>query len=284
MSLRCRSLFSLGRCLGRLHRRPPASGILARTLLLCSLALSAACATVPPGHAAVVLGPSGVVPQPLPEGVSGIPWFGEVTLYDTRQQELTLRFSAITADGSPATTSASVVTYHIAPEEVVALAREVGPNYAEVLVRPEVEAAVRLYVGGLHSDELDTADIVAAQAKVTERAAARLRPYHVVLESVDLRTLQVVSPLALGQVAAALVLQQELLAEPRRLEIAQKAADARREQGTGLQQQFEALGSSLSERSLEDLRRRAWDKLLRAPSTTVNVEAKDAPAIVEVSP
>ena len=246
--------------------------------------LTASCATVPPGHAGVVLAPSGVVPEALPEGVSGIPWFGEVSLYDTRQQEMTLRFNAITADGSPAKTSASAVTYRIAPREVVALARELGPDYAEVVVRPEVESAVRLYVGGLHSDELDTADILSAQAKVTERAAARLRPYHVVLESVDLRTLQVVSPQALGQVAAALVFQQELLAEPRLLEITRKEADARREEASGLKQQFEALRGSLSEQSLADLRLRAWDKLLRAPSTTVHVEAKDVPAIVEVSP
>jgi len=253
--------------------------------LLCLLFLGmAACTTVPPGHAAVALAPSGVRPDPLPEGVSSIPWFGQVYLYDTREQELTLRFNAISRDGSPVTTSASVVTYRIVPEELVALAREVGPQYADVLVRPQVEAALRLVVGGLGSDELDTAHIVMAQADVTARAAARLRPYHLVLESVDFRTLRVVSPLALEQVGAALVLQQRLLEAPRQLEIARKQAAARREEANGVAQRHEALRGSLSAATLEDLRRRAWDALLRAPSTTVHVKAAGAPAIVEVAP
>jgi regulator of protease activity HflC (stomatin/prohibitin superfamily) len=252
---------------------------------LALLALSAsACTTVPPGHAAVALAPSGLRPDVLPEGVSPIPWFGQVYLYDTREQTLTLRFNAISRDGSPVTTSASVVTYRIVPEELVALARELGPNYADVLIRPEVEAALRLVVGGLGSDELDTEHILAAQVAVKERSEARLRPYHILLESVDFRTLQVVSPLALEQVGAALVLQQRLLEAPRQLEIIRKEAEARREEAAGIAQNHEALEGSLSAPTLADLRRRAWDALLRTPSSTVHVKAAGTPAIVEVPP
>ena len=285
LKLRCRP-FGQCRHMGWVFcgSRDPGGGPRGRCLLPLLALLSIACATVPPGRAAVVLAPSGVQAQPLAEGVSGVPWFGEFFLYDMRQQQLTVRFNAITADGSPARTSASVVTYHIVPEEVVALAREIGPDYAEVVVRPEVESAVRLVVGGLKSDELDTDDILAAQVKVTARAAARLRPYHVALDSVDLRALEVVSPVALGEVGATLVLEQVLLSEPQLLEIARKQADAQREEAVGLADQFRALTGTLAPASLEDLRRRAWDQLLRAPSTTVNVEARGAPAIVEVSP
>ena len=201
-----------------------------------------------------------------------------------REQELTVRFNAISRDGSPVTTSASVVTYRVVAEELVALAREVGPKYADVLIRPEVEAALRLVVGGLGSDELDTEHILAAQAAVKERAAARLRPYHIVLESVDFRTLEVVSPLALQQVGATLVFQQRLLEAPRQLEIVRKQAEARREEAAGIAQNHEALEGSLSAATLEDFRRRSWDALLRAPSTTVHVKAAGAPALLEVPP
>ncbi len=262
------------------NRRPSA----ARGCAVALGSLLLACTTVPPGHAAVALAPSGVRPDVLPEGVDSIPWFGQVYLYDTREQTLTLRFNAISRDGSPVMTSASVVTYRLVPEELVALAREVGPNYADVLVRPEVEAALRLVVGGLGSDELDTEHILAAQTAVTERAAARVRPYHVLLESVDFRALQVVSPLALEQVGAALVLQQRLLEAPRQLEIVHKQAEARREEAAGIAQNHRTLEGSLSAATLEDLRRRAWDALLRAPSSTVDVKAAGTPAIVEVPP
>ncbi len=248
------------------------------------LLLNVACATVPPGFGAVVLAPSGVRAEPLKEGESPIPWFSEVTLYDLRQQEVTVRFHALTHDGGLVTASASVVTFRIVPEELVALAREVGPGYAQLLVRPEAEAAVRLVVGGLLADELDTEHILAAQAEVTRRAAERLRPYHVFLESVDLRTLQVVAPLASAQVGRALVLEQQILAAPRQMEIARKAADARREEALGLASQFGVLAHSLSPETLEDRRLRAWNRLLVAPSSSIEVEAAGAPAILEVSP
>jgi hypothetical protein len=136
----------------------------------------------------------------------------------------------------------------------------------------------------MQADELDTDHIRLAQTEVTRRAAARLRPYHLLLESVDLRTLQVIAPLAQAEVGHALVLQQEFLAAARQLEIVGKQADARRAEAAGLAAQFEALGPSLSPETLENLRVRAWDRLLQSPSTSVEVEAAGAPAILEVSP
>ena len=258
----------------------------AMVCLVASLLVGAAvgCASVPSGQGAVVLAPSGVRPEPLTEGVSSIPWFAEVSLYDLRQQKLTVRFNALTRDGGLVTASASVVTYRIVAEELVALAREVGPDYAQSLIKPEAEAAVYLVVSGLLADELDSPHIVVAQAEITRRAASRLRPYHVLLESVDLRTLQVVAPPAQIQVARALVLEQEILAAPRAMEIAVKKADARREEAEGLLSQFQAIAPSLSLPTLEDRRRRAWDALLRAPSSSVVVETARRPAVLEVSP
>lgn len=232
----------------------------------------------------MVLAPSGVRPEPLGEGVSSVPWFGEVTLYDLRQQVLTIRFVAMTSDGGSVTTSASVVTFRIVPEELVALAREVGPNYAQVIVRPEAERAVRLVVGGLRADQLDTEHLVQAQTEVTRLARERVRPYHVFLESVDFRTVQIIAPLALQEVAQRLVLEQELLAAPRKLEIARQRADERRELAEGLVREFATLAPTLTPQTLEERRLRAWERLLLSPATSVSIQAAGAPALLEVSP
>lgn len=267
----------------RVQRRIRAGGRV-RYLVMGLNAATLSCATVPPGHGAVVLASSGVRPEALTEGVSPIPWFGEISLYDLRQQQLTVRFNALTHDGGLVTASASVVTYRIVPEELVPLAREVGPAYAQVLVKPEAEAAVRLVIGGLLADELDSDHIVAAQAEITRLAATRLRPYHVILESVDLRTLQVLAPLAQMQVGYALMLEQQLLTAPRRMEVVRKKADALRDEAQGLSDHFNAVAPSLLPQTLEDRRRRAWDHLLQAPSSSVVLEAAGAPAKLEVSP
>jgi len=261
---------------GRWRRLVPALGSVAL--------LGGACATVPPGKGAVVLAPSGVRPEPLGEGVSSVPWFGDVYLYDLRQQVLTVRFVAMTSDGGSVTASASVVTYRIVPEELVALAREVGPDYARNIVRPEAERAVRLVVAALRADQLDSEHLLQAQAEVTREAAARVRPYHVLVESVDLRTMQVIAPLALEQVSLRLILEQELLAAPRKLQVARQRADQRRELAEGLVREFATLAPTLTPQTLEERRLHAWERLLRSPSTSVSVLAAGRPALLEVSP
>ena len=143
---------------------------------------------------------------------------------------------------------------------------------------------MRLVVGGLLADELDSDHILLAQEEITRRAAARLRPYHVFLESVDMRTLQVVAPLAQIVAARALVLEQRILTIPREMEIARKMAEERREEAAGIESQFEALAPSLSPPTLEDRRRRAWEALLRSPSSDVVVETAKNPAVLEVAP
>jgi hypothetical protein len=104
------------------------------------------------------------------------------------------------------------------------------------------------------------------------------------LESVDLRTLQVVAPLASAQVGQALVLEQQLLAQPRLLEVAHKKGEALQQEAEGLATGFDAVSPTLSPQTLEDKRRRAWDALLRAPATSVVVDAAGPPAAVEVTP
>ncbi|HXX32102.1 MAG TPA: SPFH domain-containing protein [Myxococcaceae bacterium] len=243
-----------------------------------------ACSTVPAGYGGVAFGPSGVDPSPVREGVTGTPWFGEVTLYDLRLQSLTVRFSTLSADGIAVTTSASVVTFRVVPAELVALSREVGPRYAEVILRPSVEAAVRQVLGSLHADELDSAHLVAAQQAITERAAADVRRYHVLLESVDLRTVQVEAPLALAQVGEALALEQVVLAGPHLLEISAQRAEARRSEAEGIASRDRTLVLTLTPEVLENLRNRAWSQLLRAPASSVVARSPGQTMLLEVKP
>ncbi len=177
--------------------------------------LLSACATVAPGHAGVLVTVSGLAPDTLGEGLHLLPPLAHVDDYDLRGQQQDEDLVAITADGAPVAARASLVTYHVVASELTALEREVGPDYYRIIVRPIIGSTVRRVLAGYSAAELDTPTIRAAQAEITRIATARLRPFHLVLDALDLRTLAVLlSAPALRSVEEAGVLDQQVQSKP----------------------------------------------------------------------
>jgi regulator of protease activity HflC (stomatin/prohibitin superfamily) len=182
-----------------------------------------ACATVPPGYAGVVFTPSGVRPHPLGEGVSAVPPLSRVELYDLRVQTRPENLRALAADGAPLVARASVVAFHVVPEDLVALHREVGPDYYDRVVRPVVRSEVRRVLGGLRSDQITAAAIPRIQALIQAGVAARLPRFHVVADTIDLRNLVVdYSPVTYGVILQTGVLEQRTLATPQLLAVLER--------------------------------------------------------------
>jgi hypothetical protein len=227
----------------------------------------------------------GVQPVPLGEGMHIIPLLARVDLYDLRGQERDEDLVAIAADGAPVEARASLVTFHVAPAELAAVDREIGPDYYNVIVRPIVRATVRRVVAGYDSFQLrDMTAVRALQGHASELAAERMRPYHVLLDAVDLRTLAVTaSPRLQGQILETGVLEQRVLATPQRLELARRQGDARREEGRAIAHAHELVAPTLTPNVLADEARRATDRLLIAPATTVLLDAPPNP-YVEIAP
>ena len=111
-------------------------------------------------------------------------------VYDFRAHEQTEDLAALSADGGMIEARASVLGPTISvPAELVALDREVGPHYYEVVVRPVVRSTPRRIIAGFRADELDTPGITKAEREVTAITAQRLRPYHIVFDNISLRTI-----------------------------------------------------------------------------------------------
>src|SRR5215471_6954450 len=159
-----------------------------RSLFLLA-ALTPACATIPSGHAGVLLTSSGVASAPLGEGAHLVGPLASVDVYDLRAQERGEDLVALSADGAMLEARASVLTFHPAPTELVALARDVGPDYYEILVRPVVRSTVRRVLAGLRADELDIPNVLRAEREITRITAERLNPHHIVFDAISLRTL-----------------------------------------------------------------------------------------------
>lgn len=250
-------------------------------IAVVSIAL-AGCATVDSGFGGVSMSPYGRFSE-LPEGSDFVNPLATVQYYDLRQQGYTEHFLTLTADGAVVETSDSLVTYHIARHELVALARETGPDYKNILIRPVVQAAVRRFLAGYRWDQLDSAHIREASEKTTRFAAAKLRPYHIVLESVVLRDLEVRQPLYEKAVIQTSVMKQRALQEKSDTQIAAHRAEQRRIEANGIVKAHKLIGPTLTRRVLEDDEIKTWGSLVGAPNTQIKIiESNNSD--VEVTP
>jgi regulator of protease activity HflC (stomatin/prohibitin superfamily) len=248
------------------------------------VALSA-CATVPSGHSGVLLRTSGVDPELLREGVNFIGPLAGVETYDLRAQEQSEDLDALSADGVMLVAHASVMTFHPVPAEVVALAREVGPDYYQVLVRPVVRSTLRRVLAAFRADALDTPGISRTEREVTEATARRLRPYHIVFDSISLRTLRIAPTSESYQaILATAVKEQEAIAARQLPELARQEAEERRSTARGIAEAHALIAPTITPEILTDSENRAWARILTAASTHVEVRPHAQPYILEIEP
>ncbi len=237
------------------------------------LLMLGSCATVEPGHAAVVTSAtSGMRDEPLGEGVTWVGPLAQVDTFDLRAQERNEDLIGIGADGVPVQANASVVTWHLVRDELAAFDRLVGPDPYDRTIRPIVQWAVRQVVAHWTAYELiDSRNRPRIQHDITALARERLRPLHIQLDEVFIRQLALPSKPLDDEVLATARLEQDVLAVPHRLELARGRADERREQGRAAATAHGVVAPTLNAATLADAARRAWSDLLASPSTEVEV-------------
>jgi len=254
-------------------------------LFAVSASLLCACAAVPPGHAAVVVGPAGVADAALAEGLHLVGPRASAEDYDLRAQETNEDLQAISLDGAPLEARASVLTFRPAPGELVALSREVGPDYYRTLVRPVVRSVLRRVLAGIRARELSTSRIIRAEEDVTDIAAQLLRPRHVLFDAISLRTLSLsLSSAAYQAVIDTGVEEQRALAARQLPELARRHADQRRAEAAGIARSNGLIAPTLTPEVLADAANRAWAALLAAPGARVEVQVSTSQPLLEVEP
>jgi len=138
---------------------------------LVAAALSQAFVVVPAGNSGVVFNVfGGVQDEELGEGFHIVlPVVQQVTLYDIRQQELTL--SAETGDQVTARSSEGLeinvdatILYQVDPRNAARLHQDIGTSYETVRVRPEVRSQIRDAIG-----QYAAADLISTQRTDLQR-------------------------------------------------------------------------------------------------------------------
>lgn len=158
-----------------------------KQLLAVAFAVSACTyAHIGSGEVGVVKTPSGVSPTPLQPGDWKIGMEDHATTYSVRSQEREERLDVQSSDGLGITLETSV-RYHVVPEEVVALDRELGPDYYAILIGPTLRSQARRVVGRFTPEEIYSTQRELIERQVREGIETAVKGRHVVLEAVLVR-------------------------------------------------------------------------------------------------
>jgi len=163
----------------------------ARTLSLCALAAfaaSAGCsyANIGSGEVGVLWTPSGVENKIYHEGSWHIGIWDKVTVYNARSQERDERLIVLAANGLRIELDASV-RYHILPDEVLALDRELGVHFYSTLLGPTVRSQARRVVGRYQPEEIYSTQRETIERLIREGVEKAIAGRHLVLEAVLVR-------------------------------------------------------------------------------------------------
>lgn len=191
----------------------PAAGgrrALGAPLIILGLAvavLSRSFVIIPAGNVGVVFNVfGGVQANPLGEGFRIVlPGIQNVILYDARLQEITLAKgpapAGTTTPGEDAITARSkegldigvdvTVQYRIKREDAARLHQNLGPNYRETLITPQIRSKIRDAVGLFNAADLISTQRTQLEAAVTRGLTEDLKAQYIELLSVLLRRIDI---------------------------------------------------------------------------------------------
>lgn len=171
---------------------PTTLGKLRLALVFALLFASAGCSTfvrVGAGEMAVVHAPDGAPRPPLQPGDYHLGVDDTTTEYSIRSQEKGEPLDVLSSDGLQITLDTSI-RYHVVPGDVVALDRELGKGYYDVLVGPTLRSEARKVVGRFRPEEIYSTQRELIEKQITDNVRAAIKGRHIELEAVLIRSVR----------------------------------------------------------------------------------------------
>jgi regulator of protease activity HflC (stomatin/prohibitin superfamily) len=199
---------------------------------------------VPTGAVSVLTLFGRVTGETLPEGIHVINPLKASNEISIRTQEIKESASVPSSEGLVMNLDTSLI-YHVNPEKAAEIFQRVGPNYMNVLVEPNLRAAIREATASHSANALYTGEREMVAKQVFEQLAAKLGSRGVAVESVLLRDIQLPQTLK-ASIEAKQQAEQEALAMNFRLQKETQEAQRKRIEAQGIRdfQQIVAQGIS----------------------------------------
>lgn len=209
------------------------------------------------------LGGGTVIDTIYGEGIHVILPFNKMYVYNVRRQQFNDTINALTVDGLNVRVQYSV-RYFLPAETLALLHQRFGPNYVDVVVRPEMRSVVRTVFGQYKPEEIYTAQ-KAIQERVSELAKIRLEARFIDLDDVPIESIALPSRITRA-IEDKMAYQQMEGEYVYRLSIAEKEAERKRVESDGLKVYNDTLNKSLTPSVLSWYGVQATQELAKSPN------------------
>ncbi len=193
--------------------------------------------TIGPGERGVVwsrFAGGTVLDRAYDEGVRLIlPW-DRMYVYNIRVQELHDSVVVLSSNGLPINVTYST-RYHPFPGTLPTLHQRYGPDYANVLVAPEVVSALRVVLGNYRPEDIYARDEQGLLDEIFAALEANLANHYVVLQDVLIKELRLTDEIE-GAINEKLVQEQNALAYEFRLDLEEAERERKSIEAAGIRE------------------------------------------------
>ena len=243
-------------------------GIAVAAFLLV-IGLFASVARVDSGHVGVLTLFGRVTGEVLPEGVHLVNPFKANNELSIRTQEIKESASVPSAEGLVMNLDTSLI-YHLNPEKAAEVYQKIGPNYMNVLVEPNLRAAIRESTASHSANALYTGEREAVAKQIYSQLADKLGARGILVESVLLRDIQLPATLK-SSIESKQQAEQEALAMNFRLQKETQEAQRKRIEAAGIRDFQQIVAQGISPQLLEWKGIEATENLAKSTNSKVVV-------------
>ena len=194
------------------------------------------------------------------------PW-NKMYIYDVRIQEQFEKMDVLSKNGLNIEIELSY-RFSPIPNKIGYLHDEVGPEYTDRIIKPEIRSATREVIGKYLPEELYSTKREAIQIEIYEQTKKAIDPKHLLLDAVLIRSVQLPQNLK-ASIEQKLQEEQEALQYEFRLEKERKEAERKIIEARAKADANKILNASLTSNILRDKGIEATIELSKSPNSKV---------------
>ena len=242
--------------------------------------LYASIASVKSGHVGVLTLFGRVTGEALSEGIHVVNPFKVNHEMSIRTQEIKESASVPSSEGLVINLDTSLI-FHLNPEKAADVYQKIGPNYIEVLIEPNLRAAIREATAAHTANALYTGEREMVAKQIREQLSSLLTKRGFLVESILLRDIQL--PMTLkASIEAKQQAEQEALAMSFRLQKEKQEAERKRIEAQGIRDFQQIVAQGISPQLLEWKGIEATENLAKSANSKIVVigNSKGLPLIL----
>jgi len=210
-----------------------------------------------------------VTGEALPEGIHLMNPLKTNHELSIRTQEVKETASVPSSEGLVMSLDTSLI-YHLNPDKAADVFQKIGPNYVEVLVEPNLRAAIREATASHTANALYTGEREMVAKQIFDQLAGLLGQRGFIVESVLLRDIQLPATLK-ASIESKQQAEQESLAMSFRLQKEKQEADRKRIEAAGVRDFQQIVAQGITPSLLEWKGIEATELLAKSPNAKVVV-------------